>query len=188
MITLARWLSIVGHPFVTVGVMVAAAAARRGQRGHTLRDLAIVMAMAVVPVAVLMIRQVRSGRWGNVDASNVAERPILYGVGVVASLCLVAYLMLAGSQPAFVRGAIGALATFAVCGIMTRWLKVSLHLAFAAFAATTLALIGSPVSWFLVPLLPALGWARVALGRHRPLEVGLGALIGAACGVIVVRL
>jgi membrane-associated phospholipid phosphatase len=187
MTALARWLSIVAHPFVVVGLMVAAAASRRGQRGHSLRDLVIVLAIAILPLAILMIRQVRSGEWENVDASNVAERPILYVVGAIASLSLVAFLILAGSQPVFLRGALGALAAFAVCGFMTPWVKVSLHLAFAAFAATTLTVIGSPVGWMLAATVPALAWARVALGRHRPVEVALGAIIGAACGLIAVR-
>lgn len=54
--SLARWLSIVLHPFVMVGVMVGTAASARQTRGEALRSLAMVFLFTVVPIAVLMIR------------------------------------------------------------------------------------------------------------------------------------
>lgn len=86
-----------------------------------------------------MWRQVRRGRWENVDASNRAA-------------------------------------------LATRWIKVSLHMAFAALAATALALFRSPIGYLLLLALPALVWSRLILGRHTPLEVALGTIIGAGAG------
>ena len=80
-VTLARWLSIVFHPFVMVGVMVGAAAAARQTAGEAVRSVGIVVLFTIVPLAVLMWRQVRRGQWENADASNRGERPILYVVG-----------------------------------------------------------------------------------------------------------
>ena len=60
----------------------------------------------------------------------------------------------------------------AVSAAATRWIKVSLHMAFAALAATALALMRSPIGYALLLALPALGWSRLVLQRHTPLEAG----------------
>jgi membrane-associated phospholipid phosphatase len=184
----ARWLSIIAHPFVMVGVMVGAAVASRHSAGEAVRSVLIVTAFTIVPLLVLMARQVRAKAWKNVDASNMSERPILYAVGGLGSMALLVYLLLAQPQSYLVRGAAVFVMMFAVCALATRWIKVSLHMAFAALAATTLLLIGSPAGWVLLPVVPALAWSRLALQRHRPVEVALGAAIGILAGIAIVLL
>ena len=70
-----------------------------------------------------------------------------------------------------------------VCTVMTPWIKVSLHLAFASFAATTLILLGSPVGWVLLAVIPVLAWSRLHLSRHQPNEVVLGVIVGVVAGL-----
>ena len=59
-------------------------------------------------------------------------------------------------------------------------------MAFAALATTTLLLIGSPAGWVLLPIVPALAWSRLALRRHRPVEVAVGTVIGSLAGMAIV--
>lgn len=179
---IARWLSIVFHPFVMVGVMVGTAAAARQTRSAAVRSVALVLLFTIVPLAVLMWRQVRRGKWENADASNRAERPILYIVLGVALVALLVYLLLLRPQSFMVRGVLATFGMMAVCAAATRWVKVSLHMAFAAQAATGLALMRSPVGYVLLLALPAILWSRLTLQRHTPLEVMLGTIIGAGAG------
>ena len=178
-VVLARALSIVFHPFVMVGVMVGAAAAARQTAGEAVRSVGAVVLFTIVPLAVLMWRQVRRGRWENADASNRAERPILYVVGGAGVVALLAYVVVIRQQSFMVRGVVATLCTLALSAGATRWIKVSLHMAFAALASTALALGRSPVGYLLLLALPALGWSRLILQRHTPLEVVLGTIIGA---------
>ncbi len=146
-VTIARWLSIVFHPFVMVGVMVGAAAAARQTAGEAVRSVGIVVLFTIVPLAVLMWRQVRRGQWENVDASNRGERPILYIVGGAGVLALLAYVVVIRQQSFMVRGVVATLGMMALSAAATRWVKVSLHMAFAALAATALALARSPIGY-----------------------------------------
>lgn len=82
-----------------------------------------------------------------------------------------------------VRGVVATFGMLAVCAAATRWIKVSLHMAFAALAAT--ALFGSRVGYGLALMLPALALARLALGRHTTLELVLGTIAGVAAGVAI---
>ena len=181
-LTLARWLSLVFHPFVMIGVMVGAAAAARQTAGEAVMSVAVVAMFTIVPLAVLMWRQVRRGRWENADASNRAERPILYVAGVLAIIALLAYLLLVRPQSFMVRGVVATLGMLAICAAATRWSKVSLHMAFASLAATALVLMQAPSGYVLLLALPALVWSRLTLRRHTPLELALGTIIGAGTG------
>lgn len=181
---LARWLSVVFHPFVMVGVLVGVAAAARQPAGEAMRTIALVVGFTVVPICVLMIRNVRRGTWESADASRRHERRTLYLVVGVGLIALLAYVTIAGDRQLFlVRGVSATLAMLLVCGVMMRWTKVSLHMAFASLAATALGLMRSPVGYLLWLSLPALAWARLLLERHTLGEVVIGAMIGVAAGM-----
>jgi hypothetical protein len=182
---MARWISILFHPFVMVGVMVGGAAAARQSAGAAVRSVAVTVLFTMVPMAVLMWRQVRRGRWQDADASNRAERPILFIVCGVALVALLAYLLLLGTQSFMVRGLVATLGMMAACALATRWIKVSLHMAFATLAAVALALMRSPAGYVLLLMLPVLAWARLTLQRHTPLELILGTIIGAGAGAAI---
>lgn len=81
---LARAVSIVGHPLVT---LLAALLCKSWSRGATVRDLgSIVLGTAIAGglVAAYSWYRVRRGDWAHVDASNVGERRslnrVLFGV------------------------------------------------------------------------------------------------------------
>ena len=182
--SLARWVSIVAHPFVTTLVMVGAVELRQGW-GAAARAVVTVALLAFLPLAVLMRRQVRSGAWTNVDASHPHERPVLFLVGGAGLLALLGYLAVAHPGSSMVRGAMGALAMVALCAAVTPWIKVSLHMAAASLATAVLLSRGIAAGWLLALVLPLLAWARVALGRHRWIEVALGFLAGGITGFIL---
>jgi len=188
MITAARWVSIVGHPFAMAMVMVLGAALRFGTPREAFRTLLLVTLIALVPVAVLMVRQVRRGSWTHVDASNRAERPLLFAVGIVALAVLLGAVLVFRPGSFLVRGVAGVLIMLAVCAVATRWIKVSLHMAFGALATTTLLFLGSPAGWVLLAVMPVLAWSRLALERHTFAEVAMGLLVGLASGAAISNL
>lgn len=182
----ARWVSIVAHPFVTALVLVGGVEARRGV-GAAARSVAVVGLLFVLPLAVLTARQVRRGSWSTVDASHPRERPILFLVGGAGLAAVLAFFARASADAPLVRGAVAVLAMLALCALVTPWIKVSLHLAAAALAATVLLLRGVPIGWPMAAVLPVLAWSRVALGRHRWVEVALGLAVGVGTGVVVAQ-
>jgi membrane-associated phospholipid phosphatase len=178
----ARWVSIVGHPFAMTIVMVLGAALRFSTPREALRTVLLVTLVALLPVAALMVRQVRRGSWTNVDASDRAERPLLFAVGIVALAVLLGAVLVLRPGSFLIRGLVGVLIMLAVCAVATRWVKVSLHMAFGALATTTLLSLGSPAGWVLLAVMPGLAWSRLALKRHSPAEVALGLLVGIVSG------
>jgi hypothetical protein len=188
MSVVARWLSIIGHPFATALVMVLGVALRFTTPREAFHAILLVALVALLPVAALMVRQVRGGSWTNVDASNRAERPLLFAVGIVALAVLIGVVVVFRPGSFLLRGTFGVLAMLAVCAVATRWIKVSLHMAFGALATTTLLSLGSLAGWALLALLPALAWSRLALKRHTPAEIVVGVLIGVVSGYAIINL
>ena len=183
---LARWVSVVAHPFVTTLVLAASVELERGAAAAA-RTTAAVGALFVLPLGLLTALQVRRGRWSTVDASHPRERPILFAVGAAGLLAVLLYLARTAPGTPLVPGGAAVLAMVGLCAAVTPWVKVSLHMAAAALAAAVLLGRGLPAGWPLAAVLPVLGWSRVALGRHRWREVAGGLLIGAVTGVVVAR-
>ena len=184
--TVARWVSIIAHPFISAIVLAAAVELERGatEAAHT---AAVVGLLFVAPLLLLTALQVRRGAWGTVDASDPRERPVLFATGAAALIAVLAYLARTQPRSPLVTGAAGVLAMLALCAAITRWIKVSLHMAAAALAAAVLLGRGQPIGWVFAAVLPPLAWSRLALGRHRPREVALGLVVGAVTGILIVR-
>lgn len=184
----ARWISILAHPFAMVVLLVGGAGWRLAPGWPTLQALLLVVLLAIVPVAILMIRQTARGRWGDADASNPRERPLLFVVALIGITFVCAWLRFRDPSSFLVRGMLAAALLLGVAALLTRWVKVSLHLAFAGFAATSLALLGSVLGYLIVGVIPPLAWSRLTLARHRPLELALGLALGVVAGGTLVRL
>ena len=58
----AGWISIVAYPFAMITLLVAVPAMGRPS-GHAVQSVLLVVLVVIVPIAVLMFRQVRRGRW-----------------------------------------------------------------------------------------------------------------------------
>ena len=180
-VTLARVVSIVGHPIVLV---LVAALIVASTRGATLQQLQLVGG-ALVALGVIVLGfswlQVRAGRWSHVDASVRSERSALnVFLVVLCSLSAMLLWFLTRRQSMSVALALsGALVLVAL--LLARWVKVPLHAAFAAFATTllwpiTLAVAGG------VLVTAAVVWSRLVLQRHVAADVMTGVLLGVAAG------
>ena len=173
----ARAISVIGHPFVTATASVMGSAST----GTSVLFLLI----ALVPVAIVMAVQVRRGAWEHVDASNRSERRGLYVIGILALAAALVYLVLTQPHSGLTRGVAMSMATLLVLAVVSRWIKVSLHLTFAALAAVNLILVHSALGWLVAALVPLLMWSRLRLRRHTPLEVLLGLVAGVVTALAI---
>jgi len=181
-ITAAKLLSFVGHPALLVpsAVVCAVAGAGRDAPGLWLAGLAAVSLAACVIAYSLL--KVRAGRWRDVDASAPAERAQLtsFLFPLMATGALAMGLL--GLPLSAVAGLGFGAAMVGVAHAAKRWLKVSLHAAFAVYAA---ALLWPWPGVVIACLLLAAGvaWSRVVLGRHTVVEARVGLILGAAGGM-----
>ena len=178
----ARTLSVIGHPALLMPVAVAAGASGAGVPPQWLRAALATAVLVTVIVGLYSLWQVRTERWAHVDASQPHERSQL-NLFLALLLCGAAALLWLLGQPLVVASGPMVIALVVLLAhLLRRWLKVSLHAAFALFAA---ALVWPNAALTLAITALALGvaWSRLVLRRHTWPEVALGLLLGAAFGV-----
>ena len=143
--------------------------------------------IAVLPLAYLTL-SVRHGRVTDRNVRLREQRPrvLLVGVGLVAiGIALLAWL----GAPREIMALLGAMLVGLAVALVTalKW-KLSLHAAGAAGTVVIVALVFGPYWLALFSLVSVVGWARVELGDHTPVQVVLGALIGAMVAGIIFTL
>lgn len=180
--TLARVVSILGHPLLVMPLATLLAAHSRGADAATVRVLVATVATLALLVFAYSTAQVRSGRWQHLDASRGSERRRLNTVLLLALGTAAAWSFLRTGMSPLAVALAAAAAIVAAALLLARWLKLSLHVAFGVFAAL---LAGSPLAAILLlALAAAVAWSRLALERHSCGDVVAGALAGAVAGVV----
>lgn len=179
----ARSVSILGHPLATLPAALALTTTlHRHDPAGTLR----IVAGALVAGAAVMLaswRRVRSGRWAHVDASAASERRdlnrgLLVGLTIAA---LVAWGVAHDVTTALALALASALIAFAL--LTARFWTLSLHVAFAVFAAMLLWPSGPALLAAGLAFAVLIGWSRLRLARHTPRDLVAGTLAGTAAGL-----
>lgn len=180
---LARAVSILGHPMVVLPAAAMAVAVWQGQRAQ-----AAWMGVGFAVFAVIVMGwswwQVRRGAWAHVDASHQQERRTLNRFLLLALALAAVISLLVGQPRQLALGLALSALLIAVAQLTARWCKLSLHLAFVAYAAVLLWRI-APV-WGLAACAfgVLVAWSRLKLARHVPRDLWVGALTGAAVGAL----
>lgn len=180
---LARAISILGHPLAVLPPAVLLALAARDP-GMPLAAVALGFAGFGLLVLGWSWRQVRRGRWAHVDASDREERGSLnrFLLIAIALGALVAWRRMPTPDLALALALAAGLIALAL--LVSRWCKLSLHLAFAGYAAGLLWPYGGWAVCAGLGFAAAIAWSRLRLSRHVPIDLIVGAVAGAGAAAV----
>ena len=184
---IARLVTEVMSPVVLIVVvtLIVAVHSAGAFRGLTLGLVAIFFAGGL-PYGLVLIG-VRRGRITDHHVSRREQRPRMMAIAlasVAVGLLVLRWLdaprAVFALMAAMVAGLVVALA-------VTSFWKISIHAAAAAGTVASLAILVSPWWLILTPLVVLTGWARVEIRDHTPVQVSVGAIVGAvvAAGVLI---
>lgn len=177
----ARWISILGHPFILIPALVAAVTIPWLPPQQAARIVGIVVLVSIVPMFLLIARRVRAGAWTNYDVSVREQRSGMYPLALAITAATVLALAWARVPRPILQGVLAILLLIGIAALVNLWLKISLHTAFAVFTALALLPNRGLVAGALL-LAAAIAWSRLELGRHTLAEVIGGAVLGAVVG------
>jgi len=83
---------------------------------------------------------------------------------------------------------LAGIALVAVAAVLNRWIRLSLHLAFAVYCGLVLAKIHFGYGLPILLLAPLLAWSRLVLLRHTLPEVIGGSVLGLGAAAILIGL
>ncbi len=175
---LARAISILGHPLAVLPPAVLLALAARDP-GMPLAAVALGFAGFGLLVLGWSWRQVRRGRWAHVDASGREERGSLnrFLLIAIALGAVLAWWRMPTPDLALALALAAALIALALLG--SRWCKLSLHLAFAVYAAGLLWPYGAIAVTAGLAFAATITWSLLRLSRQVPVDLLVGAAAGA---------
>ena len=163
-------------PLLAVPLFLAVGAEAAGTQGLLWAVLCVFLTSGLS--LLYLVYLTRAGKVSDPRAIPRTER--VGPLRVVAALHVVAFLILSLlGGPEELRAVLlsYALATLGFA-LLTPVTNLSLHTAGVSGAAVCLAYVFGAWGLYAFLLLPPVFWARLALGRHTPMELVLGALVG----------
>ena len=187
---MARLVTEVMSPFVLVVVVVFIVAVHSAgvMRGLGLGLVAILFA-AGIPYGLVLIG-VRRGRLTDHHIALREQRPRMIAIALVSVAAGLLVLFWLDAPHALFALVVAMVAGLAVTLVITSFWKISIHAAVSAGTVASLVILVSPWWLVLAPLVVLTGWARVEIHDHTPVQVVVGAVVGAAvaAGVLLLLL
>jgi membrane-associated phospholipid phosphatase len=183
-VVFARWVSWIGHPLVFISLSVAIIVVLRLATRAGLALLLTLLTTLILPMALLLFRGARSGRWSDADVSIRAERVRFYPRAIPISAMAVIALWLLRAPALALRGVVVTLFLLVVAALVNFRIKLSLHALFAFYSAIILFVVQPVVGAIAFALALLVFWSRLYLGRHDLLETLVGASLGLLGGLV----
>jgi membrane-associated phospholipid phosphatase len=174
---IARTISILGHPLVTLPIGVLLPSLRAAAPADAAAMLAGFLGFALA-VMLWSRGRVRSGQWAHIDASHAHERRSLNRFLLPAILIGTALAWLLSSPPRMVLALAASAGIVLAALLLSRWCKPSLHVAFAVLATGLLWPLGHAVATAMAVACLAIAWSRLRLARHTATDLVAGGLAG----------
>ena len=154
-------------------------------RGLTLGLVATFFAVGF-PYALVLVG-VRRGRLTDHHISRREQRPRMMAVALASVATGLVVLVWLDTPRALFALVAAMVAGLVVALAITSFWKISIHAAAAAGTVASLAILVSPWWLLIAPLVVLTGWARVEIRDHTPVQVCVGAVVGAvvASGVLL---
>ena len=184
---IAKLISNIFHPFVVViPTMVIAMVVQDSTLLQSLAWTILSVCIVIVPMLFVIYAGVRSGRFSDASISVREQRSSLYTLAALLLVLLLAILVLGKAPSVLIACLISAiLATVAGFAINQRFTKLSLH-SIGMAGSTTVLLLVMPLLGLAMTIFALLvGWARIRLKHHTPLQILIGWMVSAFSVLIV---
>ena len=138
-----------------------------------------------LPMAFLVLFGVRSGKYSDASVSIRAQRTSIYAVGGACLVILLIVLVIAKAPLVIIACLVSAVIATALGYWVNRYTKLSLHSA-AMAGCTAVLLWTAPVIGVIMAIIaPLVGWSRIRLKHHTPLQILIGWMVSMICVFVV---
>lgn len=183
----AEGISNIFHPFVVAIPTMVIAMVRQGTSLRSALFWTILaVCVVIVPMLFLIYRGVRSGRYSDASISIREQRRGLYVAAVILFAFLLAILIWGKAPTILLACLVSALAATVIAAFINhQFTKLSLHSVGMA-GYTTVLLLTAPALGIAMALFALLvGWARMRLNHHTPLQILIGWAVSSGCVLLI---
>lgn len=181
----ANFISIIGHPLLTIPIFVMIV--MFGFKGFS--EAAMISALIVggifIPVILWMYIKSKNGTYTNFDVSDKNERKSLF-LFVIPLLIIVTVALFATNQSRnLCISVLFALILTVISQCVNFFVKSSLHVSLNIYLAALIFTVNFEMGIAVLLFTVLLSWSRLKLGRHTIKEVLFGASIGTLISLIM---
>jgi len=186
---MAEIISYVFHPLLIVVPTLVIAMV---QLGSTVWEAIFwtVLSIAIVnlPMALLLFWGVRSGKYSDASVSIREQRTSIYAVGGACLVILLAVLIIGKAPVVIIACLVSAVIATALGYWINCYTKLSLHSAAMAGCIAVLLWTAPVIGVVMAIFAPLVGWARIRLKHHTPIQILIGWMVSMICVFVVFRL
>jgi membrane-associated phospholipid phosphatase len=186
---MAEIISYVLHPLLIVIPTLVIAMVRLGS---TVWEAIFWTFLSIVivnlPMALLLFWGVRSGKYSDASVSIREQRTSIYAVGGTCLVILLAVLIIGKAPVVIIACLMSAVLATALGYWINRYTKLSLHSAAMAGCTAVLLWTAPLIGLVMAIFAPLVGWARIRLKHHTPVQILIGWMVSMICVFVVFRL
>lgn len=176
----AEVVSYVFHPLlVVIPTLVIAMTSLGSTLGQAIFWTVLSIAIVNVPMALLLFWGVRSGKYSDASVSVREQRTSIYAVGGTCLIILLAVLIIGKAPVVIIACLISAVIATALGYWINRYTKLSLHSAAMAGCTAVLLWTAPIIGIVMAAFAPLVGWARIRLKHHTPVQILIGWVLAA---------
>jgi membrane-associated phospholipid phosphatase len=185
----AEVVSYIFHPLLVVIPTLVIAMVRLGSSlGQAIFWTVLSIAIVNVPMAILLFWGVRSGKYTDDSVSVREQRTSIYAVGGTCLVILLAVLIIGKAPVVIIACLISAVIATALGYWINRYTKLSLHSAAMAGCTAVLLWTAPLIGVIMAVFAPLVGWARIRLKHHTPVQILIGWMVSMICVFVVFQL
>jgi membrane-associated phospholipid phosphatase len=187
-----RFAELVSNIFHPLLIVIPTLVIAMVQLGSTVWEAIFwtVLSIAIVnlPMALLLFWGVRSGKYSDASVSIREQRTSIYAVGGTCLVILLAVLIIGKAPVVIIACLVSAVIATALGYWINRYTKLSLHSAAMAGCTAVLLWTAPLIGVVMAIFAPLVGWARIRLKHHTPVQILIGWMVSMICVFVVFRL
>ena len=185
----AELVSQIFHPLVVVIPTLVIAMTRLGSTiWEAIFWTVLSIAIVNLPMALLLFWGVRSGKYSDASVSIREQRTSIYAVGSTCLVILLAVLIIGKAPVVIIACLVSAVIATILGYVINRYTKLSLHSAAMAGCTAVLLWTAPLIGVVMAIFAPLVGWARIRLKHHTPVQILIGWMVSMICVFVVFRL
>lgn len=186
---LAEVVSFIFHPLLVVIPTLVIAMTRLGSTlGQAIFWTVLSIAIVNLPMALLLFWGVRSGKYSDASVSVREQRTSIYAVGGACLVILLTVLIIGKAPAVIIACLISAVIATALGYWINRYTKLSLHSAAMAGCTAVLLWTAPLIGVIMAIFAPLVGWARIRLKHHTPVQILIGWMVSMICVFVVFQM
>ncbi len=186
---MAEIISYIFHPLLVVVPTLVIAMVRLGSTvWEAIFWTVLSIAIVNLPMALLLFWGVRSGKYSDASVSIREQRTSIYAVGGTCLVILLAVLIIGKAPVVIIACLVSAVIATAIGYWINRYTKLSLHSAAMAGCTAVLLWTAPLIGVMMAIFAPLVGWARIRLKHHTPVQILIGWMVSMICVFVVFRL